>query len=141
MQKDKLNDNLLFSCCCARVGPTWSTVCDCFSGGYRCDQTCVEKALIEDSLFYPIGTVKYLLPPSTQLIFRIQNLYYNVSYMYPDANIWIVGHSLGGALASLVGVTFGAPVVAFEAPGERRAAQRLHLPSPVSCYESIYSTC
>ena len=59
VQKDKLNDNLLFSCCCARVGPTWSTVCDCFSGGYRCDQTCVEKALIEDSLFYPIGMVKY----------------------------------------------------------------------------------
>ncbi len=58
-QKDKLNDNLLFSCCCARVGPTWSTVCDCFSGGYRCDQTCIENALIGDSLFYPIGMVKY----------------------------------------------------------------------------------
>ena len=41
------------------------------------------------------------------------------------------GHSLGGALASLVGVTFGAPVVAFEAPAERLAASRLHLPSPV----------
>ena len=52
--------------------------------------------------------------------------------MYPEANIWFVGHSLGGALASLVGVTFGTPVVAFEAPGERRAAQRLHLPSPVT---------
>ncbi|KAG6852102.1 hypothetical protein C0991_003114 [Blastosporella zonata] len=41
-------------------------------------------------------------------------------------------HSLGGALASLVGVTFGAPVVAFEAPGERLAARRLHLPNPPS---------
>ncbi|KAG6810704.1 hypothetical protein H0H92_010667 [Tricholoma furcatifolium] len=116
VRKDKLNDNLLFSCCCARVGPTWSTVCDCHSGGYKCDQTCVERSLIDDSLFYPVGT----------------NLYNNISYMYPDANIWVVGHSLGGALASLIGVTFGAPVVAFEAPGERRAAQRLHLPSPAS---------
>ena len=42
-----------------------------------------------------------------------------------------LGHSLGGALASLVGVTFGVPVVAFEAPAERLAAHRLHLPSPV----------
>ena len=39
---------------------------------------------------------------------------------------------MGGALSSLIGVTFGAPVVAFEAPGEKMAAGRLHLPSPVS---------
>lgn len=114
--KDKLNDNLLFSCCCARVRPTWSTVCDCYSGGSRCDQTCVEQALTEDSLYYAIGI----------------NLYNNVTYMYPNANIWVTGHSLGGGLASLVGVTFGAPAVAFESPGEKLAAARLHLPSPPS---------
>lgn len=52
--------------------------------------------------------------------------------MYPESDIWIIGHSLGGALASLLGVTFGAPVVTFEAPGEKMAAGRLHLPTPVS---------
>ena len=53
-------------------------------------------------------------------------------YLYsPDSNIWIIGHSLGGALASLLGATFGAPVVTFESPGEKMAASRLHLPSPV----------
>jgi lipase ATG15 len=55
--KDKLNDNLLFSCCCARVGPTWSTVCDCFKGKNRCDSDCVEEALKDDSLFYSMGLV------------------------------------------------------------------------------------
>ena len=50
--------------------------------------------------------------------------------LYPNANIWLVGHSLGGSLASLLGATFGLPSVAFEAPGERLAAQRLHLPFP-----------
>jgi putative lipase involved disintegration of autophagic bodies len=117
-KKDKLNDNLLFSCCCAAVGPTWSPVCGCHQGGYKCDQTCVQDALADDSLFYPIGT----------------NLYNNVTYMYPDATIWLVGHSLGGALASLLGATFGAPVVAFQAPAERLAAARLHLPSPPSTH-------
>ncbi|KAI0927815.1 hypothetical protein AcW1_005235 [Taiwanofungus camphoratus] len=116
VKKDKLNDNLLFSCCCARVGPTWHPVCDCYEGGYKCDQECLERSLADDSLFYSIGT----------------NLYYNVTYMYPNSDIWLVGHSLGGSLASLIGVTFGVPVVAFEAPGEKLAATRLHLPSPPS---------
>lgn len=52
--------------------------------------------------------------------------------MYPESNIWVIGHSLGGALAGLLGATFGVPVVAFEAPGEKMAAGRLHLPSPPS---------
>ena len=56
-KKDKLNDNLLFSCCCARVDWTWKMVCSCYRGGWKCNQDCVEEALIEESLFYPIGTV------------------------------------------------------------------------------------
>ena len=56
-RKDKLNDNLLFSCCCARVGPTWSTVCGCYEGAKKCDQNCLEKSLVEESLFYSVGIV------------------------------------------------------------------------------------
>lgn len=60
VSKDKKNDNLLFSCCCARVGPTWSTVCGCWDGGYRCDTNCVEDAMKEEGLFYPMGLVSVL---------------------------------------------------------------------------------
>ena len=60
-KKDKFNDNLLFSCCCARVDWTWTTVCGCYRGGWKCNQNCVEDALVEESLFYPIGTVGCLL--------------------------------------------------------------------------------
>ncbi|QRV75775.1 Lipase (class 3) [Ceratobasidium sp. AG-Ba] len=116
IEKDRLNDNLLFSCCCAKVDWTWGGVCGCYSGGNRCDQSCLEESLADESLFYHVGI----------------NLYNNLTFMYPDAQIWITGHSLGGALASLIGLTFGAPVVAFEAVPERLAAQRLHLPMPPS---------
>ncbi|KAF4615243.1 hypothetical protein D9613_002632 [Agrocybe pediades] len=113
---DKFNDNLLFSCCCARVDISWvfRTVCGCYSGNFKCDSQCLTNALIEDSLFYSIGV---------KLIDDLRKI-------YPASNLWLVGHSLGGSLASLLGATYGLPAVAFEAPGERLAATRLHLPLP-----------
>ncbi|KAJ7510028.1 alpha/beta-hydrolase [Mycena galericulata] len=115
-KQDRYNDNLLFSCCCARVDFTWvfRKVCDCYRNAWRCDDTCLTKALIEDSLFYSVGV----------------KLVNDLFFLYPTANVWLVGHSLGGALAALLGATFGLPAVAFESPGERLAAHRLHLPLP-----------
>lgn len=72
MKKDKYNDNLLFSCCCARVDWTWTTVCDCYGGGWKCDVDCLERALIDDSLFYSVAVVSILKVISkSQLIFLI----------------------------------------------------------------------
>ncbi|GAA96888.1 uncharacterized protein L969DRAFT_17732 [Mixia osmundae IAM 14324] len=113
-RNDKLNDNLLFSCCCARVDWSWATVCDCFAGAYKCNQDCVEQALTDKSVYFPLAT----------------DLYNNVTKIYPNSQIWLTGHSLGGSLASLLSITFGTPCVTFEAPGDLMAAKRLHLPLP-----------
>lgn len=131
-------------------------MCGCYRGGWKCDQTCLEDALISESLFYPIGTVCYFFflfllvsiiniirflvfvqQPFLHLVSTSLRWLSNVAILKiflfsPNSNIWMVGHSLGGALASLVGITFGLPTVTFESPGERLAATRLHLPSPVS---------
>lgn len=112
---DKVNDNLLFSCCCARISYWWKTVCGCYSGtAFTCDSICLKDALLDENRYYRAAL----------------NLYTNVTSMYPDANIWLVGHSLGGAISSLLGQTYGLPVVAFESPGEALAAQRIGLPKP-----------
>lgn len=113
-KNDKFNDNLLFSCCCARVDFSWTPVCDCYAGGYKCGQTCLEDALVSESVYATVGT----------------NLYNNITYMYPNATIWLTGHSLGGAVSSLIGLSFGAPAVTYESPGELLPASRLHLPLP-----------
>ncbi|BGP14598.1 Putative lipase atg15 [Rhodosporidiobolus nylandii] len=113
-KNDKINDNLLFSCCCARVDWSWSTVCDCYDGGYQCREDCVEHAVITKSAYYPVAT----------------NLFNNVSAIYPHSQIWLVGHSLGGGLAAMLSRTYGVPSVSFESPGDLLAARRLHLPLP-----------
>ncbi|KAK9474040.1 Alpha/Beta hydrolase protein [Dipodascopsis tothii] len=111
---DKANDNLLFSCCCARISYLWRTVCDCYTKSYTCSQSCLEDALFSEDKYYRATL----------------DIYRNVTSLYPDANLWVAGHSLGGAMSSLLGRTYGLPTVAFEAPGELLASQRLHLPIP-----------
>ncbi|KAG6000722.1 putative lipase atg15 [Claviceps maximensis] len=112
---DKINDNLFFSCCCAQQGQwTWHQVCDCATGTYACNNTCVNNALREESRYYGAA----------------RELYANVTERYPNSNVWVVGHSLGGAVSSLLGLTYGLPVVTFEAVPEALAATRLGLPVP-----------
>ncbi|CDO93112.1 unnamed protein product [Kluyveromyces dobzhanskii CBS 2104] len=113
-ENDKINDNLLFSCCCARVSYLWTTSCDCYVKSYTCDEECLEKELVRKDRYYQ----------------AVLDIYRTVMRDHPNSAIWITGHSLGGALASLLGRTFGAPAVAFEAPGELLATRRLHLPIP-----------
>ena len=49
---------------------------------------------------------------------------------FPKSHIWLTGHSLGGALSALAGLSFNLHVVAYESPGDSLAAARLHLPRP-----------
>ncbi|KAG9296016.1 hypothetical protein G9A89_011868 [Geosiphon pyriformis] len=115
--KDKKNDNRLFSCCCARVGPSWTPVCGCYRGKAtldQCDQRCLEESVDESDLYYDVAV----------------KLYERIQDTYPDATIWLTGHSLGGGVSGLIGWTYGVPAVGFEAPGEALAARRLHLPQP-----------
>jgi lipase ATG15 len=112
---DKINDNLFFSCCCGQQGQwTYKQVCDCATGTYSCNNTCVRRALREENRYYQAA----------------RELYTNVTELYPNSNIWISGHSLGGAVSSMLGLTYGVPVVTFEAVPEALAASRLGLPTP-----------
>lgn len=112
---DKVNDNLFFSCCCGQGGNwLWKQACNCQTDTYTCNSTCVVRALHKKTRYYSAA----------------MELYTNITELYPTSNIWIVGHSLGGSVSSLLGLSYGVPVVTFEAPGEDLAARRLGLPIP-----------
>ncbi|KAG0364168.1 putative lipase atg15 [Gamsiella multidivaricata] len=110
---DKINDNKMFSCCCGKVDRTWWPVCSCATGGNQCNQQCLVNDLITDrdegDSYY--GIALRVLDAAKQL--------------YPDASIWLTGHSLGGSVASTVGITKGYPVFTFQSPGDARFAQRI----------------
>ncbi|EFW98973.1 autophagy related lipase [Grosmannia clavigera kw1407] len=112
---DKENDNLFFSCCCGQQGQwTYRQVCNCATGTYACNNTCVRQALHDENRYYMAA----------------RELYTNITQLYPGSNVWLTGHSLGGALSSFLGLTYGHPAVTFQAVPEALAASRLGLPVP-----------
>jgi lipase ATG15 len=112
---DKENDNLFFSCCCGQQGGTFSRqVCNCASGTYTCNITCLKQALKKENRYY--AAARYL--------------YNNVTALYPDSEVWLSGHSLGGSVSAMVGLTYGRPVLTFQAVPDALPANRLGLPVP-----------
>lgn len=115
--KDRLNDNLLFSCCCGAQRPDpypYQPVCDCPSDPYQCNSTCLTQEIGQRDRYYATALA----------------VMSNVTQRFPGSEFWVVGHSLGGAIASLMGQTLDFPVVTFESPPERLPAHRLGLVKP-----------
>ena len=115
---DRLNDNLLFSCCCAaqRPDPYWyGPVCNCSSTTYTCNSTCLTTELLRPDRYYRAAL----------------SVYRNTTKSYPKASrIYLVGHSMGGAMASLLALTYSLPAVTIESLPQRLPAQRLGLAIP-----------
>ncbi|KAL5391049.1 hypothetical protein DPSP01_001540 [Paraphaeosphaeria sporulosa] len=110
--RDKDNDNLFGSCCCGQQGPyLWRKVCDCMTSTYTCDEQCVKDELLSPNRYFE-ATLE---------------LFDEVIQLYPKANIITTGHSLGGALASFIGLRHGLPSITFETYPQALAAARLGL--------------
>jgi len=122
---DRENNNVLFSCCCAtqRADPYWyGSVCDCRNSTYFCNSTCLSQECGRQDRYYT----------------RAMDVILNITSSYPTSQLWTVGHSLGGAVASLMGMTFNVPAVAFESPPDRLPAYRLGLALPPTDYPITY---
>jgi lipase ATG15 len=96
--RDKFNDNMMFSCCCAYVDVSWRPICDCATSTTSCSESCIiKKSNFADS-YYNMA----------------QTIFLAIRAMYPRISVWMTGHSLGGALASLLALTNSVPAFAYE---------------------------
>ena len=112
---DKVNDNLFGSCCCGQGGPIlWRQVCECQSSAYTCNSTCLVQSIHHKGRYYP----------------SVLDLYRNVTDRYPKSDVWLAGHSLGGVVSALLGLTYGLPTMTYEAFPDALAASRIGLPVP-----------
>ncbi|KAJ3129144.1 putative lipase atg15 [Nowakowskiella sp. JEL0407] len=109
--RDKFNDNMMFSCCCAKPGWTWKGICGCCTSPNRCDKNCLLDESSYETSYYNLA----------------QTIFIAVAAMFPQASIWMAGHSLGGSLASLIGLTNGVPAFCYETPGDLMYASRIGL--------------
>lgn len=113
--RDRFNNVILFGCCCGAQHPWgYPAACNCSTGYNECDSRCLTEALLQNDTYYNAAV---------QTVQRVQEI-------YPHAMFWTVGHSLGGSLASLVGLTLNIPAVTFEAPPDRLPARRMGLLPP-----------
>lgn len=118
VNRDKDQDNKMFSCCCGRVDISWVPVCGCYSGGYLsrgqvCSNQCLKMTLQNDQDSY---------------FLQAQAIVDQVRQIFPTSKLWFTGHSLGGAISNLMALANeGTASIAFEAPGDMLYAQRMGL--------------
>lgn len=61
----------------------------------------------------------------------------SVKEAYPESRLVLTGHSLGGTIASLAGIRYGLPVMAFSSPGDAYMANILGLYTIGRAYDNI----
>jgi lipase ATG15 len=96
---DKYNDNLFFSCCFNKTNYNHNMSCN------ECSKQCYKQTL-DDPKNY-ISIAKNMMQRLKEII------------DFSNNTILFTGHSLGGAIATSMGLLFSKTVVTFQTPGEK----------------------
>ena len=111
---DKYNDNLFFSCCFYKQSKLFKDSCDDTSTSkYDCKKECYTN-----STQLPIN---YL----NMLSHLIENTRKEIDF--DKANLYFTGHSLGGFLATSLGLLYDKQVITFDSPGGKHYFDLAHI--------------
>ena len=103
---DKFNDNLYFSCCFYKQSSIFnSSDCDCKEK--EKEKMCCKKCY-KDSLQFNLNYIKIA-----------SNIINNIKDDIDFNNIVFTGHSLGGTIATLMGILYNKTAISFQSPGNQ----------------------
>lgn len=105
---DLYEDWLMFSCCG-----------ECRNADYDCG--CIVNNVCYENCFYECATGYTSYFDMARYIFDLSQR------VYPQADFYFTGHSLGGAIAALMAINTSYPAVTFESPPARRYAAFISL--------------
>lgn len=119
---DKKNDNLFFSCCYYKQIKNFN----CYSDkdcnvNNNCKKSCYKESLDDIDNYYNIAK-------------NIINTWLNNNNKF----FIFTGHSLGGTLASMMGLTYNTYAIAFESPGDKNYIDLIGLKYNKTQIEKIY---
>jgi putative lipase involved disintegration of autophagic bodies len=124
---DKYNDNLFFSCCYYEQSSIFNKN-DCVHEEVKEKRNCFKKCY-ENSTNYPLNY--YNLAKDIMIT---ASKYINIQ----GSDVIFTGHSLGGVLATMMGLVYNKVVVTFESPGERHYIENAGIKYTKEQEERIY---
>lgn len=112
-KNDKLNDNLFFSCCFYKQSNLFYDHCDYHFpiDSKTCLQDCYKNSSFVPNNYHVIAF---------EIINKIRDI-----IDFDNSEIIFTGHSLGGVVATFLGLYFNKTTVTFETPGERHYLKQL----------------
>lgn len=105
---DKFNDNLFLSCCYYKQSNIFNGLCnDKNIEKHICSKECYTNSTSFELNYLNIAKK------------IIENLKNERLLDFEHSNVIFTGHSLGGVIATYLGVIYNKPVITFESPGEK----------------------
>jgi lipase ATG15 len=117
VRNDRLNDNLYFSCCFYKQNKLFDDYTSNCSNDNTSQNTC-SKLCYQESLNYNFNYIH-------QIITIIDNIKKLIDF--DNSNVIFTGHSLGGGIASVMGIKYNKPVVTFDSPGIKHYLDLINL--------------
>jgi lipase ATG15 len=118
---DKFNDNLYFSCCFYKQSNLFNDLhCECDKGTFNCCKSCYQNSTSFSLNYINIAQdIIEKIKKDIDIDFR---------------NVIFTGHSLGGTIATIMGIIYNKTSIAFQSPGDKHYLDLIGLKAHKNTY-------